>query len=217
VAESIPFSQALRERTWASHGQSEGAGFMTDLMKGTGTLDDYTQLVVQHWYIYEVLEQVSAGMAGDPMVGTLITPELVRLPAIEADLDHLMGDGWRERISPVPATIAYCERMREVADWNGGVIAHHYTRYLGDLSGGQHIGKLMQRHFGLGDEGVAFYRFEGIPSATEFKDAYRDALDAIEWTPEERERVIDEVLVAYDFNTQLFHDLDAQKAAATLA
>ncbi|MCW4385750.1 biliverdin-producing heme oxygenase [Salinibacterium sp. SYSU T00001] len=209
-----PFSQALRERTWSRHGESEGARFMTDLMKGSGTLDDYTQLVVQHWFIYDVLEQVAARMADDELVGGLIAPELVRLPAIEADLRHLMGEGWREGIRPVPATIAYCERMREVADWNGGVIAHHYTRYLGDLSGGQHIGRLMQRHFGLDDEGVAFYRFDGIASPTEFKDAYRAGLDAIAWDAAERDRVIDEVIVAYDFNTRLFHDLDAQKAAA---
>lgn len=212
-----PFSQVIRERTWSSHGESEGAGFMSDLMKGAGTLDDYTQLVVQHWYIYDTLEQVVAGMTADPVVGELFSPELVRLPAIEADLDRLMGDGWRDRIAPVPATVAYCARMREVANWNGGVLAHHYTRYLGDLSGGQHIGKLMQRHFGLGDEGVAFYRFEGIPSAVAFKDDYRAKLDAIEWTAEERERVIAEVLVAYDFNTRLFYDLDAHKAAASPA
>jgi heme oxygenase len=211
---SIPFSQALRERTWSSHGESEGAGFMTDLMKGAGTLDDYAQLSAQHWFIYEVLERAASAMADDSVAGPLMAPELTRLPAIEADLHHLMGDGWRERITPVPATVRYCERMAEVSSWNGGVIAHHYTRYLGDLSGGQHIGKLMQRHFGLGDEGVAFYRFDEIPSTTEFKDSYRAILDAIEWTPEERDRVIDEVLVAYAFNTELFHDLDAQKAGA---
>ncbi|AWB90400.1 heme oxygenase (biliverdin-producing) [Salinibacterium hongtaonis] len=213
----IPFSQALRERTWASHGESEGAGFMTNLMKGEGTLDDYTQLVVQHFFIYEVLEEIAAAKASDPDASALFSAELVRMPAIEADLDHLMGEGWRDRISPVPATVRYCERMREVADWTGGVIAHHYTRYLGDLSGGQHIGKLMQRHFGLGAEGVAFYSFAEIESPAEFKDAYRAALDSIEWTEEERGRVIDEVLVAYQFNTDLFFDLDAQKAATAAA
>lgn len=213
----IPFSQALRERTWASHGESEGAGFMTNLMKGEGTLDDYTQLVVQHYFIYEVLEEVAATKATDPDAGPLFAAELVRMPAIQADLDHLMGAGWRDRITPLPTTVRYCERMREVADWTGGVIAHHYTRYLGDLSGGQHIGKLMQRHFGLGEEGVAFYSFAEIESPAEFKDAYRAQLDSIEWTEEERNRVIDEVLVAYQYNTDLFFDLDAQKAASAAA
>ena len=44
----IPFSQALRERTWSGHGDSEGADFMTNLMRGTGTREDYIALVAQH-------------------------------------------------------------------------------------------------------------------------------------------------------------------------
>ncbi|MGZ0212544.1 MAG: biliverdin-producing heme oxygenase, partial [Actinomycetales bacterium] len=52
----IPFSQALRERTWSSHGDSEGADFMKDLMTGKGTRDDYIALVAQHYFIYEAIE-----------------------------------------------------------------------------------------------------------------------------------------------------------------
>ena len=46
----IPFSQALRERTWGSHGDSEGATFMSDLMQGKGTRDDYIAMVAQHYF-----------------------------------------------------------------------------------------------------------------------------------------------------------------------
>ena len=56
MAAVIPFSQALRERTWSGHGDSEGAGFMTDLMSGKGSKDDYIALVAQHYFIYEALE-----------------------------------------------------------------------------------------------------------------------------------------------------------------
>ena len=44
----IPFSQALRERTRSSHGDSAGATFMSDLMTGQGSRDDYIALVAQH-------------------------------------------------------------------------------------------------------------------------------------------------------------------------
>ncbi len=53
----VPFSQALRERTWTGHGDSEGASFMRDLMEGRGTRDDYIALVAQHYFIYEALER----------------------------------------------------------------------------------------------------------------------------------------------------------------
>ncbi len=211
----VPFSQALRERTWASHSDSEGADFMADLMKGEGTREDYIALVVQHYYIYEALESAEKSFADDPVVQRFITPALTRMPALEIDLEHLLGADWRDKISPVPATTAYVKRIREVEaeGWGGGFIAHHYTRYLGDLSGGQHIAKLMARRFGFQTNGIAFYIFDQIADPKQFKDTYRAELDAAGWTEEEANRVIDEVLVAYQFNTDLFVDLSAAKAA----
>jgi heme oxygenase len=47
-----------------------------------------------------------------------------------------------------------------------------------------------------------------------FKDTYRSQLDAVEWTEEERDRVIAEVALAFRFNTELFDDLASAKAAA---
>ena len=210
------FSQALRERTWSGHSDSEGAGFMTDLMKGEGTRNDYIALVAQHYFIYEALEAAETAFAADAVVAQFATPRLTRLPALEADLEYLLGDDWRERIAPLPTTVAYVERIRSVADdhWSGGFVAHHYTRYLGDLSGGQFISRVMQRRFGFDSNGVGFYLFDEIADPQEFKQTYRDELDRVEWDAAERERVIDEVLLAYRFNTELFDDLARAKDAA---
>jgi heme oxygenase (biliverdin-producing, ferredoxin) len=212
---SIPFSQELRERTSTSHGESEGASFMNDLIKGRGSREDYVALVAQHYFIYEALERVAEQLKADPIAGEFISEKLTRLPALERDLEFLGGPGWRALFVPVPATARYIRRIDEVAAaWSGAFIAHHYTRYLGDLSGGQFIRTLMQRQFGFADDGVAFYAFDQIPDAKAFKNAYRARLDAVPWTDDERERVIDEALVAYQLNTDVFDDLARAKAAA---
>jgi heme oxygenase len=212
----LPFSQALRERTWSGHSDSEGAGFMTDLMKGSGTREDYVALVAQHYFIYEALEAAESTFAADAVVAQFATPRLTRLPALEADLEYLLGADWRDRIAPLPTTVAYVDRIRRIASerWSGGFVAHHYTRYLGDLSGGQFISRVMQRRFGFESNGVGFYLFDEIADPQEFKQTYRDELDRVEWDAAERERVIDEVLLAYRFNTELFDDLARAKAAA---
>jgi heme oxygenase len=151
----------------------------------------------------------------DADAAAFITPQLTRLPALEADLLYLLGDDWRESIAPLPTTVRYVERIRSVAStWSGGFIAHHYTRYLGDLSGGQIIRTLMQRQFGFETNGVGFYLFDQIAKPKEFKDVYRSQLDSVDWSEEERERVIDEVMIAYRFNTDLFLDLATAKASA---
>ncbi len=210
----IPFSHALRERTWTSHGQSEGATFMHDLMSGKGSREDYVALVVQHYFIYEALEAVADAMVADPVAGRFVTPQLTRMPALVADLEFLLGDGWEALSAPLPSTVHYVDRIKAVADWPGGFVAHHYTRYLGDLSGGQHIYKVMQKRFGFDTNGIGFYLFDQIADPKDFKDTYREQLDAVAWDEVERERVIDEVLAAYRLNTEVFQDLSAAKAAA---
>ncbi|WP_314140488.1 biliverdin-producing heme oxygenase [uncultured Plantibacter sp.] len=212
----IPFSQALRERTSSGHSSSEGADFMSDLMTGKGSKEDYIALVAQHFFIYEALEAAADRMRADAVAAPFISDKLTRLPAIVQDLEFLMGPEWREQITPLPTTARYVARINEVgAVWPGGFVAHHYTRYLGDLSGGQIIRTLMQRQFGFDTNGVGFYLFGDIAKPREFKDTYRDQLDAVPWDDEEQARVIDEVMVAYRFNTDLFRDLATAKAAAT--
>ncbi|MGV8885858.1 MAG: heme oxygenase (biliverdin-producing) [Microbacteriaceae bacterium] len=214
----IPFSQALRERTRSGHSASEGASFMDDLMTGKGSRDDYIAMVAQHFFIYEALESAAAAMADDAVARSFISPHLTRLPALQADLQFLLGDEWRDQISPLPTTAAYVERINTTAaTWSGGFVAHHYTRYLGDLSGGQIIRTLMQRQFGFETNGVGFYLFDQIAKPKQFKEHYREQLDAVAWDAEERERVIDEVMIAYRFNTELFVDLAAAKASAAVA
>ncbi len=215
MTELIPFSTALRERSRGAHSGSETAGFMDDLMRGKGTREDYVALVAQHWFIYDALEAVGARMKDSPIAAPFLSDKLTRLPALEADLAFLIGDDWRGQIAPLPTTVRYVERIHEVgATWPGGFVAHHYTRYLGDLSGGQFIGKLMARQFGFETNGIGFYLFAEIADPASFKDVYRTQLDAVGWDADERERVIDEVLLAYQLNTDLFVDLAAAKSAA---
>lgn len=209
------FSTTLRSRTWEDHSASEGAGFMSDLMTGAGSRDDYVALVAQHYFIYQALEAVQESQRENDVAGPFISDDLTRLPAIEADLRFLIGEDWRQHITPLPATVRYVERINEVgATWSGGFIAHHYTRYLGDLSGGQMIYKVMQRSFGFETAGITFYVFDRISDPRAFKAAYRDRLDAVGFSDDERDRIIDEVILAYGFNTELFNDLAEAKARA---
>lgn len=213
MSDVIPFSAALRERSSGAHSSSEHSGFMADLMKGEGTRDDYVALVAQHWFIYAALEAAAERMRRDPVASVFITDRLTRLPALEADLEFLIGPDWRAQVEPLPTTRAYVERIEQVgATWPGGFVAHHYTRYLGDLSGGLFIGRLMARRFGFETLGSGFYIFADIADPKAFKEVYREQLDAAPWDADEQARVIDEVLRAYRFNTELFEDLARAKA-----
>ncbi|UNK70043.1 biliverdin-producing heme oxygenase [Microbacterium sp. H1-D42] len=212
------FAHRIRTATWGDHGDSEGATFMADLMRGKGTLEDYTDLVVQHYFMYEALEVAARQLLDDPLLAPLHPEALLRLATLERDLVHLLGADWQDRIEAVPAAAAYAQRIAEVgeAGWIPGIIAHHYTRYLGDLSGGQMIARRMIKQFGFEADGVAFYDFAALGDLDAFKNAYRGVLDAYGETlsDAEQQRMLDEVRAAYRFNTAVFLDLGRLRPAA---
>ena len=213
TAELPRFSAALRDATWQDHEQAESSAYMTALMGGELPIDGYANLAAQQWFVYAVLEAASDAMRSDPVAAPFVSDDLTRLPAIEADLTHLIGDDWSHRIESLPATTAYCDRIRSVCfDQPGAFVAHHYTRYLGDLSGGQYIGRVVKRVYELDDAGASFFTFEAIDDAKAFKDGYRARLDAAPWSPDEQDAVIAEIRDAYRLHREVFADLDTTVA-----
>ncbi len=205
------FSYAIRTATWGDHSDSEGSSVMEDIMRMRATREEYVDLVVQHYFMYEALEEASKALAADPRFAALHPAAIVREQTLVEDLEFLVGENWRDEISPVPATAAYADRIREIAaeGWLPGIIAHHYTRYLGDLSGGQMIAKRVKKQFGYEHAGVAFYDFAELGEIDKYKQEYRGVLNSLGETLDEteRERMVDEVRTAYRFNSQVFVEM----------
>lgn len=209
TTDRLPFSAAIRQASWAAHGDAEQAGYLSQLTDGRLGLRGYSDMVVQHHFMYASLEAAAAAMRDDPVAGPFVDDALTRGPALARDLEALLGAGWRDEIAPSPATSAYTARIDEVgASWPGGFVAHHYVRYLGDLSGGQMLRGTIESVYGIdASSGTAFYDFPAIGDLTAYKDAYRARLDAAPWGDDERARIIDEVLVGYQHNTEVLAEL----------
>ena len=58
-------------------------------------------------------------------------------------------DGDPHASTPPPPTAYRARLLEQAAEWAALLVAHHYTRYLGDLSGGQAIGRILDRTFEL--------------------------------------------------------------------
>ena len=199
-------SVRLRSGTRLEHDAAQGSGFLDALTAGTLPRQAYADLTAQHWFIYQTLEQAAEAMADDPVAGEFVFPELTRLPALSDDLATLLGP--QPKLSELPATRAYRERLRAVAfDRPWGFIAHHYTRYLGDLSGGQYLGPAIARAYGLsGGAGHRFFVFEGI-SPPAFRTGYRDLLDRLAFSPVDEQNFLAEVTEAYRLNIAVLSEL----------
>jgi heme oxygenase len=217
-----PLSARVRSGTRADHTAAQGSGFLDALAAGGLPIAAYADLAAQHYAIYETLEKAAAVMAADPDAGAFVFAELSRLPALAADLQFLSGEpavppaahpAAHPAVPPaaqstvLPATEAYCARMRAVAfDRASAFVAHHYTRYLGDLSGGQYLGPAIAKAYGLDGDGHRFFVFEGVQPPA-FRTRYRELLDQAKWPATEQDAFLAEVSEAYRLNIAVLAEL----------
>ncbi|MEE1939897.1 biliverdin-producing heme oxygenase [Streptomyces sp. TRM 70361] len=209
----VPFSTLIRTASQEQHTEAETSAFMGDLLGGRLGLEAYVRYTEQLWFVYRALEDEAGRLADDPVAGPFLRPELARTEALERDLAHLRGG--RPGRAPLPATAAYAGRITQVRrEWPGGYVAHHYTRYLGDLSGGQIIRGTAERIWGFArrGDGVRFYTFEEIANPAAFKREYRARLDAIPVDEPEKQRIVEECRHAFALNTAVFRELGEEFA-----
>lgn len=207
----------MRDGSRAEHEAAEESPFMAALLSGKITDAGYLAYLERMALVYAELERVGRGLADDPIAAAVLDDALLRDDALEEDLAF-----WRARASAgvthSPATDAYIAALEEAASWGGLFVAHHYTRYLGDLSGGQAIGRIIARTYGLADgAGTAFYAFDEIPKPKPYKDGYRSRLDALPLTAQEQARVVAEVRHAFRLNQAIFAELADHPAVRAAA
>lgn len=212
---TVPLSVAMREGSMAEHEQAETAGFTSHLMEGRINELGYLHYIEGLRTVYRALESVGRDLASTSPVDQLHDVHLERSAALDADVAHWAATAGVAEGHVSPAARAYAARIEATRDEPVAYVAHHYTRYLGDLSGGRAIGRILARTYDLDPEaeGLAFYRFEQIAKPKVYKDGYRAALDAIEVTDAERDRIVTEVKAAFGCNQAFFEELGANLAA----
>lgn len=203
-----PFSVAMKEGSMAEHEAAEHSPYVSELMSGRVNRQGYADYLLRLRMVYEALEAATRDRRDDPLVAAVYDPALERLAAIDSDLEYWAPGAAREIDSP--AATAYRDRVANAA-WGGALVAHHYTRYLGDLSGGQVIARFLERTFNLEGAGLAFYDFPVRPKP--YKDAYRGRLDNLELDADQVARAVDEVKIAFNMNQALFNELAENLAA----
>jgi heme oxygenase len=201
-------SAAMREGSQEQHDAAERSPFIRELLRGNLNEDAYVDYLLRFRVVYAALEDAVRIHRDDPVIAVVYDPALERLSAIDADLHRWTGGSSRKLDSP--AAEAYRGRLESIAG-SGALLAHHYTRYLGDLSGGRVIGRALDRAFNLGGVGLALYDFPMRPKP--YKDAYRARLDALTLQTEQVDEVVSEVQVAFRLNQALFDELAANLAA----
>ena len=91
----------------------------------------------------------------------------------------------------------------------------HYTRYIGDLSGGQILKKIAKKALNLdGDNGLNFYEFKNIDDEKKFKEEYSKTLNQLPINQNIADQIIDEANQAFTYNMKMFKELEGNLIAA---
>ncbi|WP_461108532.1 biliverdin-producing heme oxygenase [Tessaracoccus terricola] len=210
-------SEELRDATADAHASAEGSDFITRLMGGTLDVRAFVLFTAQLHVIYEAFEAtLHAHYLEHPLVKGIDDRRLDRREALLADLNHLYP-GFEEAIADgslpiVPAARRYAELLNHEHTAER-VVANHYVRYLGDLSGGQAIASLVARHYDVSPDGLGFYSFPEIGKLKAYKDHYRQALDGLVLDDATRSALLAAAVEAFTLNRAVFADLEAELAS----
>lgn len=203
---SMPVSvvTALYLRTKTLHVEAERTGIIRDLLRGDASREGYILLLRNLLPAYQEMEQGLERHRNSRIPAALAQYRLDRAPAIEADLLSLCGNNWKRDIPLLDAGEIYARRIAKAAEGDGArLIAHAYTRYLGDLSGGQILQRLLERSLELRPSELSFYDFPRFADLAELKADYRKALDQAGALASDPQAVVEEGAIAFSLNIDL--------------
>lgn len=207
---SSNLANKLRVGTKKAHTMAENVGFVKCFLKGVVEKSSYRKLVANFYFVYSAMEEEMQKHSQHSIISKINFPQLNRQHSLEQDLSYYYGANWREQIKLSPAGEAYVQRIREISATEPELlIAHSYTRYLGDLSGGQILKNIAVTAMNLTDgQGTAFYEFADITDEKGFKAKYRQILDELPIDDATGDRIVDEANAAFGVNMKLFQELE---------
>jgi heme oxygenase (biliverdin-producing, ferredoxin) len=207
---SSNLASKLRVGTKKAHTMAENVGFVKCFLKGVVEKNSYRKLVANFYFIYSAMEEEMEKHSQHPIISKINFTQLNRKHSLEQDLSYYFGANWRGEIKLSSAGEAYVQRIREISATEPELlIAHSYTRYLGDLSGGQILKNIAVTAMNLSEgQGTAFYEFADITDEKAFKAKYRQTLDELPIDDSTGDRIVDEANAAFGMNMKMFQELE---------
>ncbi len=210
--DTMSIAMMLREGTADKHQETEKVPYLRAIFRGGLDTQTYTYQLESLRDVYKEMEELFRTNSSDPILSKVYFPELFRTKALEEDIKFFQSKfNAKLRGKVTAATQNYIDHIKRVAKENPYLlVAQSYVRYLGDLSGGQAIKKVIAKTFSLeGADGVAFYEFPEIQDHQAFKGIYRTAMDTLPLSDAQKTELVEESKKVFDLNKNLFVELES--------
>ena len=203
------FAAQIKQGTKESHSAAENTKFVASFLRGVLDPEEYRKLIANFYFVYSAMEEEVEALKDHPVVGKINLPELPRKESLKEDLSYYYGPSWETEIKQSEACVKYVNRIREIAkDDPKLLVGHHYTRYLGDLSGGQILRGIAENSLKPEKgKGLSFYDFSEISDSKNYKKVYRQLLDGLDVGQDDVDNIIREANYAFKLNMYMFDEL----------
>lgn len=216
-AERLGLADAMRERTRALHVKAEQSGIIREILQGRASRGGYVLYLRNLLPVYEQLETSIEKQCHLPALAGMAQREIYRSPALRSDLEALGGAEWKTSVPVLSAASRYAERIALAARGDGArLLAHAYTRYLGDLNGGLVLGRILAGTLALEPGARAFYAFPLVGDLKLFIKEYREVLNSAGRKIDDFDGVLGEAEAAFRDNIEVSREVRAasQRASA---
>lgn len=202
-------ADALKAQTRALHTALERGPLMHSLLRGEMPRAPYCVLLRNLHAVYAALEPALLRHAAHPGVAPVVFPALFRSQPLADDLAELHGAAWQQEIAAVPAAHRYAQHLHDIAaDRPALLVAHAYVRYLGDLSGGQMLRRIVAAGLSLTNgRGTRFYDFGEPVDVAEQVLAFRTGLAQLNHDDEHVAAIVAEAVGSFQRHQELFDEL----------
>lgn len=207
VRDMTSFHAQIKERTEQAHRAAEAAPFISHLMGGALSPHAYLDYLRALAPIYRRMEDLFQAHSASEPYSYFDHRALDRSALIREDIDFLEGTMGVSSSFPQLSSVNDYLNLLEDDITPIRLCAHHYIRYLGDLSGGQAIARLVSRHYEIPDKALNFYNFQAIGDIVFYKKRYRDLLNILPITNNMQENFLQEVDILYKLSRDIFLEL----------
>lgn len=200
-------SRVLREGTRKLHDEVAYSPFAKKLGEAQVTESEYIMYLADLYRIYSTLESYLESCAYLDYISPLCIKGLYRSEALKKDMEYFNAP----YSAAGDASYEYQRRLWQIAQQAPHkLIAHVYTRFMGDLFGGRLIEAKFESTW---PGGTNFYKYEelceeyNLTNASRFVTIFRKILDSLSLGETELREVCEEVDWAFKQHKVIFEEL----------
>lgn len=194
------FTEELKKQTEQNHSDAEQTEFMQSLFKGNLPIDSYVKYLTILMYVYDTLEITVRDNLDDDLISMFFDEKLERSWKISADLGNL------KKVFTFNSKLTDHVNEYMIMIGNAGpveLLAHHYIRYLGDISGGQILKRILQQSYGLSEAQMSFYDFD--LDIKQYRDSYKAKLNSFIRSTNDQQLFINTANDVYKVTTKILN------------